>query len=131
VNPSRFSRYNAVREIIIILFVASIDFSLPQPLVFFMRPLDCIDIHDPDTVLERRPGLIILSFGGSGFWNGAGGYLQAVVKSPQFRLVLAKGADQDRGRSPKIVNYNSFFLRYRIIRALRRKWRIYEPEKLP
>jgi hypothetical protein len=62
VNPSRFSRYNAVREIIIILFVASIDFSLPQPLVFFMRPLDSIDIHDPDTVLERRPGLIILSF---------------------------------------------------------------------
>ena len=44
-----------------------------------------------------------------------------VVKSPQFRLILAKRGDQDRGRSQEIVNYRSLLLRSRIIRVFQRK----------
>jgi hypothetical protein len=40
-------------------------------------------------------------------------------KSPQFRLVLAKGEDQDQARSRKITNYRSLFLRSRIIKVFR------------
>jgi len=53
------------------------------------------------------------------------------VKSPQFRLILAKGDDQDRCRSHKIANYRSLFLKYRIFRVFWRKWLDYKPEKLP
>jgi hypothetical protein len=32
-----------------------------------------------------------------------------VIESPQFGLILAKGLDQDLGRSQKIANYRSLF----------------------
>ena len=46
-----------------------------------------------------------------GFWGigifgiDEGRYIRAVMKSPQFRRILAKGEDQDRSRSREIANY--------------------------
>jgi hypothetical protein len=35
--------------------------------------------------------------------------IRLVIKSPQFGLILAKGADQDQGRSQETANYQSPF----------------------
>jgi len=59
------------------------------------------------------------------------GYIRVVIKSPQFRLSLAKRAGQDHSRSREIANYRSLFLKSRIIRVFRRKWLDCESEKLP
>jgi len=59
------------------------------------------------------------------------GCIPVVIKSPHFGLVLAKGEDEDSGRSQEIANYRSLFLRSRIIRVFWRNWLDYEPEKLP
>jgi hypothetical protein len=44
------------------------------------------------------------------FGNDAGRYIQVVVKSPHFRLILAKGEDRDRTRSQEIANSRFIFL---------------------
>lgn len=48
--------------------------------------------------------------GGSGFLGCLSGrYIRLVIKSPQFRLILAKEDDQDCSRSQEIANYRSLF----------------------
>ena len=71
-------------------------------------------------------------FGGSEFFRiDAGRDIRTTIKSPQFRLILAKEEDLDHDRSRQIANYRSLFLKSRILEDFRRKWLDYVPEKLP